>query len=106
VPSQHQHGETQNTGVEDFLAVATEQLRQAAGKHRHHACAKHAGGDAARNPRRTTGHACRNSHDDADYQARFEDFTKDNDKSCKHRRLTQQAIWVDGERRRSSLLSR
>ena len=29
------------------------------------------------------------SHDDADYQARFEDFPKDDDKSCKHWCLTQ-----------------
>ena len=50
VPGQHQHGETENAGIEHFLAAAAEQFRQSAREQRHQARAEHAGGDAARDP--------------------------------------------------------
>ena len=49
-----------------------------------------AGENAPGDPIATAGYARRHGHDDANDQARFKDFAKDNDQSSKHGRLTSQ----------------
>ena len=90
MPAEHQHREAENAGVEQFLAVAAEQLRQSASKQRHQAGAKHAGRDAAGDPTPAARHARGHRHDDADDQSGLENLTKDDQKRRKHGHLTAQ----------------
>ena len=51
---------------------------------RHDRGAEHAGADADRDPAAAAGNAARRRHHDADDQAGFDDFAKDDDECAEH----------------------
>ena len=84
VPHQHDHGDAEHAGIEQFLAGAFEGLRDRAGEDGDQAGAEQAAEDAETDPAPAGGHAARRRHHDADDQAGFDDFAKDDDKGAEH----------------------
>ena len=84
MPHQHHHSDGKDAGVEQFLAGALERLRYDAGECRDNGRADDAGADADGDPAAAAVNTARCGHDDADDEAGFEDFAKDNNECAKH----------------------
>jgi len=84
VPGQHHHGDAKDDRIEQLLAHALEQLRQCAGKRRDQACGHHSRQHAAADPSEAMGHGACNRQHNADDQAGFKHFAKDDDERGEH----------------------
>ncbi len=84
VPHQHDDGDAEHAGIEQLLARALECVGDDAGKHRDDAGAEDAAADTDRYPTAATGDAARCRHHDADDEAGFNHFAKDNDECAEH----------------------
>src|SRR5437588_12856641 len=87
VPAKHDDGDDQHACVEQLLAIAFEQFRQRAGKSGNDAGADQAYGNAAADQEATPGDALRDGEHDADDEAGFDDFAKDNEQRTEHWRV-------------------
>src|SRR5206468_858266 len=85
VPAQHEDGDPENAGVEVFLPGALESAGNRAGEDGHENGAGQSGRYAGPNPETTAGEPARRRQHDADDQAGFDRFAKDNDESGNHR---------------------
>ena len=77
VPSQHGHREDQDSGIEEFLARTVEQRRKLTRKGGDQGCTGRTSNNAVAHPTPAAEDAFRCRQHNADDQAGFDDFAKD-----------------------------
>jgi hypothetical protein len=87
VPGQHQDGDDQHAGIEQFLPGSLEQVGDEAGRGRHEPGADKAGHKADDDPQGPSRHAARCGEHDPDDQPGLDDLAEDDDERADHDKL-------------------